>query len=555
MDPRNGRRSRRAILGRTAAWVALAALAAIAGSHPDPDVWTFSVVDDEGQPTAARIVLYDPAEKACLVPEDGLFWTLYGQPGKYQGARYFYAKGNFAVTTRASSLRAYARKGLEFEILEQEVARGDGPTTLRMERPFDLRARGWHSGDGHVHPVSGEPDWARIPGERSFHEEIDITDALLRLVTEGEDLALANLLASNSDSDLIHFGQRVTGVDEPGWHDRHRLRVSEEYRSEVFGHMSVFGIRQLSDPVLTALPESKTYPFDFPTNHEACLKYAEQGAFPSFAHLRRQKNIALECPVDVALGSLSAVEIQGYAVAPRNAAGIWEDLMSCGFDVVLTAGTDSTLTFVDNLPPGGARVYVDLEGKPFTYDAWVAQLARGKAFTTNGAMLFLRIDGRAPGDTIVLDAGTSQRAKVEIEVESLFPWEAVTLRSNGEDALTIRSAPGNPRHQRFEGEVVFADSAWAYAHLEGQLSDHVLGDVNPWWTPTHDAFTNAIWIRSGERPRRDTQAAGFFIDWIRDNLAALEQRNNYGSEANRSEVRGTLEDALHVFEQRMREAE
>jgi len=71
--------------------------------------------------------------------------------------------------------------------------------------------------------------------------------------------------------------------------------------------------------------------------------------------------------------------------------------MSCGFDVVLTAGTDSTLTFVKNLPPGDARVYVDLEGKPFTHDAWVAQLARGKAFTTNGALLFLRIDGRAPG--------------------------------------------------------------------------------------------------------------------------------------------------------------
>ncbi len=510
-------------------------------------------MDDEGQPTAARITLH-AAEDGYLVPEGSVYWAMENQPGRYQGARYFYAKGAFSVSTRASSLRAYARKGFEFEILEQEVSRGAEPTTLRLKRAFDLRKRGWFSGDGHVHPVSGRPDWAEIPGQRSFHDEADITDELLRLVTEGEDLALANLLASNSLGDEVHFADRVTGADEPAWDERHRMRVSEEYRSEVFGHMSVFGVRELSDPVFTALPGSELHPFDYPTNHEAGLKYAEQGAFPSFAHLRRQKNIALECPVDVALGSLSAVEIQGYAVAPRNAANLWEKLLNCGFDVLLTAGTDSTLTFVKNLPPGGARVYVDLEGKPFTHDVWVAQLRRGKAFTTNGALLFLRIDGRAPGDTIVLEEGKPRRAKVEIEVESLFPWETVTLRRNGEDALTFRSAPGNPRHQHCEGEVLLAESAWAYAHLAGELGDHVLGGLNPWWTPTHDAFTNAIWIR-GDRPRRDAEAANFFLDWIRDNLAALEQRNNYGSDANRSEVRETLQRALEVFERRRAEAE
>ena len=75
------------------------------------------------------------------------------------------------------------------------------------------------------------------------------------------------------------------------------------------------------------------------------------------------------------------------------------------------------------------------------------------------------------------------------------------------------------------------------------------------WTPTHDAYTNAIWIRRGERPRRNAEAAEFFLDWIRDNLTALEQRNNYGSAENRTEVRETLQRALEVFEQRRAEAE
>jgi hypothetical protein len=514
------------------------------------DAWSFVVLDEAGDPTAARITVYSPEEKAYLVPEGAIHWVLENQPGRYAGASYFYADGAFRVESRAPSLAVYARKGPEYEILERTVSERDEPIELRLTRALDMRARGWFSGDGHVHPVSGTPDWARLPGRRSFHDEDDITDELLRRIVLGEDLALASLLASNSEGDEVHFGQRVTGRDEAGADERHLLRVSEEYRSEVFGHMAVFGVEKLSDPVFTALPGSELHPLDYPTNHEACLVYREQGAFPSFAHLRRQKNIALECPVDVALGSLRAVEIQGYAVAPRNAASIWEMLMSCGFDVVITAGTDSTLTFVKNLPPGGARVYVDMEGRPFSHDAWVRQLARGKAFTTNGAMLFLTIDGRKPGDTLEIEAGKTRKAKVEVVVESLFPWETVTLRMNGSDALAFRSADGNPRRQRFEGEVALSGSTWAYAHLAGPLSDHVLGGTNPWWTPTHDAFTNAIWIRAGDEPRRDQESCDFFIDWIHDNLAALEQRNNYGSDSNRLEVRETLERALAIFEER-----
>jgi hypothetical protein len=518
------------------------------------DVWSFVVLDEAGAPTAARITVYSPEEKKYLVPEGVVHWALQNQPGRYAGASYFYADGAFRVRTQARSLAVYARKGLECEILERTVTERGEPTELRLTRALDMRKRGWFSGDGHVHPVSGTPEWARMPQGPSFHDEGAITDELLRRIVLGEDLAVASLLASNSEGDEVHFGKRVTGKDEPGADGRHLLRVSEEYRSEVFGHMAVFGVAKLSDPVFTALPGSELHPFDYPTNHAACLEYREQGAFPSFAHLRRQKNIALECPVDVALGSLRAVEIQGYAVAPRNAASIWEMLMSCGFDVVITAGTDSTLTFVKNLPPGGARVYVDMEGSPFSHDAWVGQLARGKAFTTNGAMLFLTIDGKAPGDTLEVEAGKARKARVELVVESLFPWETVTLRMNGTDGLEFRSAAGNPRLQRFEGEVTLSGSGWAYAHLAGELSDHVLGGVNPWWTPTHDAFTNAIWIRAGDAPRRDSQSCDYFIDWIRDNLAALEQRNNYGSVSNRLEVRETLERALAIFEQRRTES-
>ncbi len=563
-----GRSTRRSRIVAAAIIVAVAALTyAQHQSEPlSPRAWRFEIVDENGAATAARVVAHSSTDERYLVPRGAVSWLALSQPGRYRGAEYFYADGGFTLDTAADTLRLYVRKGLEYAVFEQEIKRGDGPTTIRLKRAVDLNARGYFSGDGHIHPASGTPDWALVAGRASFHDPAVITNKLLSTIVRAEDLDYANLLASNAEDDTLHFGHRVTGTHEPESDPIHYMRISEEYRSEVYGHMSVFGIRKLSDPVFTALPGSHVHPHDYPTNHEACLKYAAQEALPSFAHLRRQKNLSLECPIDVALGSLNAVEIQGYAVAPRNAADLWEKLMNCGFNVVLSAGTDSTLTFVKNLPPGGARVYVDLEGQPFSHQRWVAQLAKGKAFTTNGAMLFLTVDGSRPGDTIPLkaDAGTGRdpadaramprTVKVQIIVESLFPWDTVTLRMNGADALVFKSAGGNPLRQEFSDTIKLSGPAWIYAHVAGAISDHVHQGINPWWEPTHDAFTNAVWVTAPGRPRRDANSCEFMIDWIRDNLAALEQRDNYGSQENRSVVRATFLRALEVFEQRKAEA-
>lgn len=527
----------------------------IASSAAAQSDWRFEVVDQSGNRTPARVATYDAAARKYLVPEGALSWVMSQQPGRYNGAEYFYTSGAFRLSTTATELDLYVRKGLEYAIVERTVTRGEEPTVIRMTRALDMNARGFYSGDGHIHPVGGKPDWLRLHGRRSFYEEEDITNELLRMIVEAEDLDYANLLSSNSQGDEVHMAHRVTGRDEPESDHDHILRTSEEYRSEVYGHMAVFGVIRPSDPVFTGLMGSLTRPFDYPTNHEACLRYQEQGAFPSFAHLRQQQSIALECPVDVALGSLSAIELQGYAVAPRAAALLWERLMSCGFDVVITAGTDCTLTSVMNLPAGGARVYVDLDERPFTHEAWLERLAEGRAFTTNGAMLLLTVDGRKPGESIEIGTTAPKEVEIEVLVDSLFPWDTVTLVMNSEDVLSFRSAEGHQQTQRFIGSITLSQPAWIYAHLEGGVAaEHVHAPMNPWWTPTHDAFTNAIWVRSGETPRRDAESAVFLIDWIRDNLRALELRSNYGSRANRRTVRETFMRALRVLEQRREEA-
>jgi hypothetical protein len=124
---------------------------------------------------------------------------------------------------------------------------------------------------------------------------------------------------------------------------------------------------------------------------------------------------------------------------------------------------------------------------------------------------------------------------------------------NGADALGFKSAAGNPLRQEFSGEIALSKPAWIYAHVAGAISDHVHQGINPWWEPAHDAFSNAVWVTVPGRLRRDAESSEFMIDWIRDNLAALEQRDNSGSPENRAIVRATFQQALEVFEQRKAE--
>jgi hypothetical protein len=220
--------------------------------------------------------------------------------------------------------------------------------------------------------------------------------------------------------------------------------------------------------------------------------------------------------------------------------------MSAGFDVVVTAGTDAFLGRRRAGVIGAARSYVDLEGQPFRYETWTAQLARGRAFTTNGPLLFLAVGGKRPGETLALAAGERREVEVALEVESVFPWDRARVRANGRDALVFASDPGHARRQSFRGKIALEGPGWIYAQV---WSDAAAPEARP-----SEAVTNAVWVARGAEPRRDPESLAYFLRWIDDNLEVLERRDNYGSPENRAAVRATFRRAREVFETRLREA-
>ena len=485
------------------------------------------VVDAEGQPTVARVVLTADDETAppVAVPDD----RLRRAP---DGRRFFYVEGESHLEIGGPlSVRVY--RGFSCTPVDAVLDPGAGSTRIEVRQAFDPRGLGYVSGDGHVHPSY----------LGTVHES---TNGEILRAMRGEDLNLVNALSANALAKHVYWRKRVTGRDEPESLPDFILRVSEEFRSNVYGHLSVYGARHASRVVYTAFANTP-YAIDYPLNFVAARRYQLEGAFTSFAHLRNAKNRALEGPADIALGVMHAVEIQGYAVPTREARGIWERLLLAGFDVVLTAGTDAVLGAEVEPVMGGARSFVRLGDTPFTYESFTAALSAGRGFTSSGPLPILQVSGARPGDSIALAPGEVRSLEVTLEVLSVHPWSRVSVRHNGRVALSFESAADGPPRQVFRGEVEVAGPGFLYAEVEGPDPVHSL---NPAKLGTLLAVTNPVWLRAGDRVRRDPQSARYFADWIRGDLELLDGRDNFGSPGNRRRVHDRLGSAMRVFEER-----
>lgn len=485
----------------------------------------------DGEPTVARISVADRMGNDFWPPNERRNFDAHGQS-------FFYAS-SFQLPAEMGGAWITVRKGPEVEGISQVLSQQPTPTILRLERRIDMVARGYRSGDGHVHPEYSAFG-PNPPPPLVAPDPID--DEVVIWQMRGEDLGLANSLAANRRVAYVWMRDRVTGFDSPASLSDHILRYSEEYRSRIYGHMSVFGVSRVSDPVFTSFPFTP-YPFDYPLNHDASLSYLARGEFASCSHLSAPPN---ECPVDIILGSISAIEAIGFAVIPAFALDLWERLLSLGYDVVLTAGTDTVLSAFGFTYIGGTRSYVDLEGLPFTYENWSQQLERGRGFSTNGAMLLLTVDGYEPGDRIALDPGEIRTMTVSVEVLSLFPFDTVTIRSNRRSLMVFRSDPTNPVRQVFTAALELSGPGWIYARLVGPYST----DMPPGLivsSPLHEAATNAIYLDTGER-RYDSESADFFAAWIEAALDELDARDNYGPIHQRSYVRSIFKEALDLLD-------
>ena len=449
----------------------------------------------------------------------------------FHGNVFFHAEGTFDVQI---SGRAHLRvvRGIEYESTEREVSVGAGAkveTSVQLRRWSHKSADGWYSGDVHVHLHYGG-EYLLAPADAA-------------LVQRAEDVHFMNMMVANQGSGWVHDAENFTGANHPLSENDHILRWGEEYRNNFYGHMCMFGIRELVPPIYSGFPNSEQS-YDLPANAEAATHCHKVGGTLSYAHPmfesidldrvfapeHRLSVEAKELPVDAALGHIDAVDVLAYPANTAESCKLWYRLLNCGLRLAATAGTDTFMNFCDqgvfSNPPAGDRVFVRVDGR-FTTESWCEAVRAGRTFVTNGPMLSLDVEGHVVGDEIGAQSG--QVLRVEGVATSAVPIARLDLIVNGDVVASAEAGDGG-RQAFISHDLHLGGSCWIALRCSGPKNEAVLDPDGAF------AHTSPVYIAVAEAPLARHADAAYFIEWIERLIATTESRARFPSDAARDAV-------------------
>ena len=450
---------------------------------------------------------------------------------------YFYADDSFDVDLPAGRVRMNISGGLEtipqLLSLATEAALN---LDVRMQPWVDMAARGWYSGDSHVHLHTGGP--------------IDATVQSAQIAARAEGVNYVNLCVSNNVGDDIRDNEMITGKPHAASTKSHLLVFGEEMRSTVYGHMQFFAINRLVEPQYTGFDGTPNR-HDFPANYVMATEAVRQGGLVTYGHpmfagepnpfgtdLAKPSGAARELPIDAVLGVVHAIDLMSYNSDEGLSAELWYRLLNCGLKLSACVGTDVLLDRSTD-PLGGDRVYVKIAG-PLTMERWLDGLKGGRSFVTNGPMPMLEVNGEGPGGTCELAEACNVR--VGVLVESYAPLSKIEVIVNGNVAADDRSVSDSAGLQvrRLDLELPIRRSSWIALRVRGPESPLVFD--GPVW-----AHTSPVYIKLAGQPIASRQDAEYVVNWIEQLLRVIDARNRFASVENRREVESVFRRAQAEF--------
>ena len=450
---------------------------------------------------------------------------------------YFHARGTATLSLPPGNYTIEALHGLEYAPVTRTVritAGGNQVERAVMRRLLDLPARGWWSGDLHVHMNYGGVYRA--------------DPARLRFQAEAEDLHVVENLIVNKEQripDVAFF----RGGPDPVSTARTIVTHDEEFHTSYWGHTSHIGLTRH-----VILPNYAGY-----VNTAASSLFPDNAFVSEQAHAQRGLSgyvhpfdppapdpaspdpLTSALPVDVALGLVDYLEVLGFSDHLTTAA-VWYRLLNAGFRIAAGAGTDAMTNFASLRGPVGMnRVFVR-SGPALHYRGWLAALKAGRTFVSNGPLLSFTLDGREVGDEITLPAGVHQLV-ARVSFRSLVPVEHLAIVANGIVLAPIPLSAGGTRAEAVI-PLPMARSGWLTLRAWSGTAAHPVLDVYPF------ATTSPIYVTVGGRPLRNAEDARYFVKWIERLEAAAGAHGGWNDAAEKAEVMGRLARAKAVFEER-----
>ena len=413
---------------------------------------TLRVVDaDTKEPLACRVYLND---------EDGNSFFLKSK--SESGSAFRYEKQNWinkksveyhtTVSAHASTTKlkpgtyqllvergkTYFPDSQSFTLVDEDIE-----ITIPLKRWIDMSAKGWFSGDTHIH--------------RELHE--------LRTIVLAEDLnvvfpltnwvTLSDTPPSAGDKNLqAELPDRLIEVDEEHviWPRNTEYEIFSVGKKRhtlgalfVLGHESalqqtvppwrpVIASAEAADPNVIfdmdklAWPFAMTLPVLAPTaTYELANNHMWRTEF-AFREWYTPTPPFIAPPFGATEGGES--EWIDFTL------GMYYTLLNCGFRLPPSAGTANG---VHPVPAGFGRVYVQMPDG-FDYEGWRRGLRDGRSFVTTGPMIFATADGESPGGEFHFANATdvADGIDVQVEVVSEIPVSFGEILINGRPEHLLR---------------------------------------------------------------------------------------------------------------------
>jgi len=475
------------------------------------------------KPATARVSLIDKGGK------------LYAPPGAMyrteRGNGHFYCRESAEFRLPAGEYQLRIWRGPEYRVLWQNVTIEEGKTVVvaaKLERWVDAASFNLYSGENHIHANYGYGEWYNTP------------ESML-LQCEGEDLNVCNFMVANSDGDGVFDRPFFRGRPDPLSKPRTILYWNEEYRSTIWGHMTLLNLKQLVEPIFTGF-QGTTNPFDVPTNADSAKRTRDQGGFASYTHAAQNPSdpylnpyTGKGMPVDVALGTIDSMDLNN---SYPGCLVLWYRLLNCGFRLPASAGTDCFLNRVVSRLPGSDRCYVRIDGD-LTYAKWIDGLRAGRSFVTNGPMLEIIVNGEhRQGDTIQLKA--PGKVKVVAKAWCNVPLRRVEIVQNGKVAATQAIAEKSSPESVWQTEIDVERSGWIAVRTSGPAHPD---------NPGGEAFahTSPVYVEVAGKPAQTREDAEFFLKWIDRLDLALRERNRFLTPADKAHAAAQMDAARAVY--------
>ncbi|MFG0336010.1 MAG: CehA/McbA family metallohydrolase [Maioricimonas sp. JB049] len=418
---------------------------AVPAANPHPV--TIEIVDETGKPLPARVYVQSL---------DDASWH-YVRPAGEEGTAVRYEKQNwinresveYHTTVSADPCvtdlpdghyRLTVERGKEYFPVAREFEVAGKPLVLRvpLERMIDMAARGWYSGETHLHRTLEETRNVILA------EDLNVAFPLSYWVTHaGQPPTAGNRnLEGDIPDTLITVDE--THVIWPRNTEYEIFTVGEKRHTLgalfLLNHRSVFdrGVPPWELVVRQARSEGALFDMDkldwpfsmmLPVMADGSLYELANNHIWRTGFAFRNWNSATTPWLQPPWGARQGNEREWL----HYTLGMYYTLLNTGRKMSPTAGTANG---VHPVPAGFSRVYVHLPDG-FSYEKWLDGLKAGRSFVTTGPMLFATVSGRDPGNTFEFDdAGNS--LDLRMEVVSQQPITFCELVHNGIPMRTYR---------------------------------------------------------------------------------------------------------------------